>query len=437
MSGRPAQLAAWGAVALLLAAWCGFLGGGFLLADFSREVLARYQGGAASMARNCGHEMNVRGELGLVQQELELNGGGLEKQGITGVQVVSRTGLVLLHSDGERLGETLPLTVLERRALEGRTMSRLSGRGEGLRLTVTVPVASYDQVWGVLSLTMRPKPEHELALRLSLVRRRTLVLAAVISLAALLGWIHYGWRLWRRSVGALGAQEALLRERQLAGVGTGLAHEVKNALNGICLNAQLLRECGGELGRGTARKLDRIEGEARRAGEMLADFLNYAGQQEFNPAPLNLAALLKEIHQFFAEAGAKENVTVELELQEGLNGVLAEEKSLRQAVTNLLWNALQATAGAGGGRVLLSCGVRGGQVEIAVEDEGPGVPPEIAGRIFEAFYTTKEKGVGLGLAVAQKAAAVHGGSLSLRTPKKGRGALFTLSIPYLPKERHD
>lgn len=401
----------------------------FFLVSVSREIGANYRNVALTWVKACQHEMSARGELGLLQQEMELNSASLKRQGIEFVEVVSHTGLILMHSDEDMVGETLNLTLNLAGALKGASNQRLTGLGSQTRVVITEPLSNYDQIWGALVMGLSPEKKHVLPLRLGAFPPSLLFLLLALDILLL---IFFVWKTASASESALSdlrKKEDTLRDDQLATVGAGLAHEVKNALNGISLNAQLLREDLREDGADEKRlrKLERIEKEASSSGEMLAAFLNYTKNTDFSPKEMNPGALIKEIGQYFKEAGERQNAEVAYFADELPQSILADENSLRHAVTNLMWNAVQAVSGEGGGHVVLKGERRGKTIAISVQDDGPGIPREKKDKIFEAFYTTKEKGAGLGLAVARKAAREHGGKLELRDCEKG--CLFVLSIP--------
>lgn len=415
--------------AILAAILLGVILSLFFLVSVSREIGANYRNVALTWVKACQHEMSARGELGLLQQEMELNSASLKRQGIEFVEVVSHTGLILMHSDEDMVGETLNLTLNLAGALRGTSNQRLTGLGSQTRVVITEPLSNYDQIWGALVMGLSPEKKHVLPLRLGAFPPYLLFLLLALDILFL---IFFVWKTASASESALSdlrKKEDTLRDDQLATVGAGLAHEVKNALNGISLNAQLLREDLREDGADEKRlrKLERIEKEASSSGEMLAAFLNYTKNTDFSPKEMNPRALIKEIGQYFKEAGERQNAEVAYFADELPQSILADENSLRHAVTNLMWNAVQAVSGEGGGHVVLKGERRGKTIAISVQDDGPGIPREKRNKIFEAFYTTKEKGAGLGLAVARKAAREHGGKLELRDCEKG--CLFILSIP--------
>lgn len=407
----------------------GLILASFLLVSMSREIALSYRNIAQTWVKACQHEMTARGELGLLQQEMELNSAVLERQGIYLVEVISMSGLILLHSDENLVGETANLTLNLKGALKGGSYQRLTGSGENLRIVLTEPLANYNQVWGALSISLKPAKKHVWPLRFGTLPKKLLFALMIVDVLLLLFFIFKTLQTKNSALEELRKKEDSIRQDQLATVGAGLAHEVKNSLNGINLNAQLLKESLKDSGASESqiKKLERIEREAHSSGEMLAAFLSYAKSGDFAPKEVNLSSLIIELGQFFTEAGEKENVKVSYSSDNALQSVLADESSLRHAITNLMWNAVQAVSQAGGGNVALKGAAKGGLIEISVEDDGPGIPKEKRGKIFEAFYTTKEKGAGLGLAVAKKAAQSHGGKLELKDTQKG--CLFVLSFP--------
>ena len=401
----------------------------FFLVSVSREIALSYRNIAQTWVKACQHEMTARGELGLLQQEMELNSAVLERQGIYLVEVISMSGLILLHSDENLVGETANLTLNLKGALHGGSYQRLTGSGDNLRIVLTEPLANYNQIWGALSISLKPEKKHVWPLRFGTISKKLLLILMVVDVLLLLFFLFKTLQSGKSALEELRKKEDSIRQDQLATVGAGLAHEVKNSLNGINLNAQLLKESLNDSGASESqiKKLERIEREARSSGEMLATFLSYAKSGEFSPKEVNLRSLINELGQFFREAGEKGNVKVSYSSENAPQSVIADESSLRHAVTNLMWNAVQAVSQAGGGTVVLTGAAKGGSVEISVQDDGPGIPEDRKEKIFDAFYTTKEKGAGLGLAVAKKSALSHGGKLELKDTKKG--CLFVLSFP--------
>ena len=122
-----------------------------------------------------------------------------------------------------------------------------------------------------------------------------------------------------------------------------------------------------------------------------------------------------------------QGVTVEAQLSEAAPRIQADENQLRQAFLNLLRNAGEAMAGAGG-TLLVATAATDGALEIAVSDTGPGIEEDHLKQVFEPFFSTKERGTGLGLALTQQIIHEHGGTIAVRSAP-GDGTVFTISLP--------
>jgi signal transduction histidine kinase len=205
-----------------------------------------------------------------------------------------------------------------------------------------------------------------------------------------------------------------------------VAHEVKNPLSAIKSIAQVLRE-DDYLKREYARDLELIVGETDRLSQSVTQMLSFARSAPQTGEPRRVGELLESVLLLFQKEAASRGVALKADLgasDEELDGAAAA--SLRDALTNLLLNALHATAA--GGRVSLSTFAEGGRLTVAVTDTGPGVPPERRERIWEPFFTTKQRGTGLGLAIVRKRIEEVGGSARLAPQKPGEGACFELTL---------
>ena len=222
---------------------------------------------------------------------------------------------------------------------------------------------------------------------------------------------------------------------RLAELGTltgGLAHEIKNPLSTVQLNLQLLEEDlrADHPGPGQTRVLNRlatVRNETSRLRETLDDFLRYAGRLELDRKPTELNGLLEELVDFFTPQAQVQRVQLRLKKSDQPVVAAVDPKLVKQAVLNLMLNACQAMPG--GGELMLSVSRNGSSdALIDVIDTGPGVPPDVAQRIFQAYYSTKKGGTGLGLPMSKRIAQEHGGDLSVRS-EPGRGSDFTLRLP--------
>jgi signal transduction histidine kinase len=206
-----------------------------------------------------------------------------------------------------------------------------------------------------------------------------------------------------------------------------VAHEVKNPLSAIKSIAQVMRE-DSQLKVEYARDLELIVGETDRLSRSVTQMLSFARSEPNGDAPRRADELLQTVVQLFRKEAAGRNVSLKTEIEPvpfELDGACAA--ALRGALSNVLLNALQATPD--GGQVMLSARADDKNLSLTVVDSGPGVARENRGRIWEPFFTTRQRGTGLGLAIVRKRIEEVGGSARLAESKNGEGARFELSIP--------
>lgn len=217
---------------------------------------------------------------------------------------------------------------------------------------------------------------------------------------------------------------------QLAGA---LAHEIKNPLSVIRMNMDLLAEDFGEAQdqreRRALAKVEVVQQQCQRLQNLLNDFLRFARTQNLQLTPGSLNEVMGRILSFVAPQAAKQGVEVVNYLSNDLPSILLDDETLHAALLNLTLNAIQAMPG-GGTFTVRSRDSRFG-VALDLIDTGCGMNDETARHMFEPFYTTKDGGSGLGLPLAQKIIAAHGGRIDVQT-EAGRGTKFTLEFP-VPK----
>lgn len=215
------------------------------------------------------------------------------------------------------------------------------------------------------------------------------------------------------------------RDRQLKMMLAGVAHEVRNPIGGIQLFTGLISE---ELAaRPDAAEAQghvrRIQGEIEYLQRIVEEFLTFARDQRVATEPLEAEAVVEAAGQMAtADAAARE---VKVTAQADRATLRGDQALLISAVGNLLKNAVQASPV--GAEVRVRGTLQDGRYRIEVQDAGAGVPPELREKIFEPFYTTREKGTGLGLALARKIATAHRGQLTL-TSEPGK-TVFALELP--------
>ncbi|HTL30701.1 MAG TPA: ATP-binding protein [Tepidisphaeraceae bacterium] len=223
-----------------------------------------------------------------------------------------------------------------------------------------------------------------------------------------------------------------LNAERLAELGTltgGLAHEIKNPLSTVQLNLQLLQEDLSPDNPAYQRiisRLSTVRQETGRLRDILDDFLRYAGRIELTRQPVELNHLLEELVDFFTPQAQLHRVQLRLNRAPESVTAAVDAKLVKQAVLNLMLNALQAMPN--GGELILSLGSFDHEATIDVIDTGSGISPDAVEKIFQAYYSTKKGGTGLGLAMAKRIAEEHGGHLSVQS-EVGKGSDFKLHLP--------
>jgi signal transduction histidine kinase len=249
-----------------------------------------------------------------------------------------------------------------------------------------------------------------------------------------------------RNVGYLNRVHSTLNySRKAAAIGrllAGVAHEVKNPLNAMTIHLELLKQKLGAIkepivvpaaGGGPGKTLDLskhvtiISSEIKRLDEVVAGFLKFARPEELKLQPTRLNTVIHDVVMTIAPEAHRRRVTVRDECGPASPEINADQGMLMQAVLNLAINALQAMPD--GGTLKLGCRQASrGRVELFVEDTGVGIPPENLPRIFDLYFTTKEKGSGIGLSMVFRIVQLHDGEVEVQSTP-GRGTRFGLIFP--------
>ena len=235
-------------------------------------------------------------------------------------------------------------------------------------------------------------------------------------------------------------EQELVRSERLAAVGKMAAvitHEVRNPLSSIGLNAELLEEelaraSGGTPSPEASQLLRSVQNEVDRLTAITEEYLKFARLPRPRLEPEEVNPIVRSVAEFQREELALRGVRIVVALADALPPVAVDEAQLRQALLNLVRNGADAVAGRARAEVTLATTrAVDGMVEISVADDGPGVPEELRERIFEPFFSTKEGGTGLGLALVQQIALEQGGRVVLECPASG-GTRFVLRLPAVP-----
>jgi len=226
------------------------------------------------------------------------------------------------------------------------------------------------------------------------------------------------------------AGEFAARENQLRAAGrlaAEFAHQIKNPLAIINNAAYSLRRSLGAGPGFAAQQIEIIQEEVARADRVITQIMGYAQLSEGRVEKLEVVPELnRALEQVFPPAMPTE-IRVERLFAAQFPPLLMQRGHLSEILVNLLKNGREALAGRGSLVVTAEC-LRDHTIQLTIADDGPGIPPDKLGRIFEAYFTTKEKGTGLGLAIVKHNVELYGGTIRVDSVL-GKGAKFTLTFP--------
>jgi signal transduction histidine kinase/HAMP domain-containing protein len=207
---------------------------------------------------------------------------------------------------------------------------------------------------------------------------------------------------------------------------SGVAHEVRNPLNAMVLQLELLKSKLQDKGEQVKPQLEILSAEIRRLDRVVKTFLDFTRPMEIRPAETNLPALIREVFTL-AEPQARQNgVQLLLEPDGALPPVRVDRDLVKQALLNLVLNGCQAMPSGGELKVKHQAFPR--HIELEITDQGVGIPPEAQKSIFSLYYSTKPGGSGVGLAMAYRIIQLHNGSIDFSS-QVNQGTTFRVSLP--------
>ena len=224
----------------------------------------------------------------------------------------------------------------------------------------------------------------------------------------------------------------------LGALAGGLAHEIKNPLSTFDMNLQLLEEDleslqGAPRARMTSR-LNLLRQEAKRLNETLDDFLRFAQFRELNLAPRDLRELADEVVNFLAPELKTRNIDLLKQFPQEPVTVELDASLFKQAVLNVMLNAEQAIGD--NGQIVLQISDRGGTVQLNFIDTGAGIDEENLSKVFDIYFSTREKGSGLGLATTKRIVEAHGGNIKIGS-ELGKGTNVTINMPKIAERTRE
>jgi len=224
-------------------------------------------------------------------------------------------------------------------------------------------------------------------------------------------------------------QDQIDTTTKLAAIGrlmSGVAHEVKNPLNAMVLQLEVLKARLGEDGDKVQPQVEILAEEIRRLDRVVKTFLDFTRPVEIHPVDAEIAPLVREVFAL-AEPQARKNNVFLIFAGNGVTAPLHVDRDLiKQALLNLVLNGCQAMPQ--GGTLTITPHALPNAVELEIRDSGVGIPPDAQKRIFSLFYTTKPGGTGVGLAMAFRVVQLHNGTIDF-TSEVNRGTTFRVTLP--------
>ena len=253
------------------------------------------------------------------------------------------------------------------------------------------------------------------------------VLAAPIWLMLAIWLTRRTWRNARKLSQRARGSRHLAELGQLAG---GLAHEIKNPLSTINVNLQLVCEdlarLPGDDCQRWLRRLENVRKETDRTKGILDDFLGYAAEYQLTQRRVDLRRLVGELVDFFAPQAEAARIVLRTTLPDRPVIASVDANLLKQAMLNLMINAVDAIDD--GGELIIRLSASHDRALIEVIDTGTGIGDEELDKIFRVYYSTKKVGTGLGLPTSRRIVREHGGTLDVQS-ELGKGTRFTISLP--------
>jgi signal transduction histidine kinase len=338
-------------------------------------------------------------------------------------------------------------TALEQ-AKSGRSTSKLVQRGSFLeillgfpkevRLTTFAPLRweeplgrITDPVLGVVEIVQDLSEDYQTIFRIQIL----VVITCTVLMGALFVVLIFVVKrgeaiIEKRAEERLRLKEQLDRAERLSAMGemaAGISHEIRNPLGIIRSSAELLKKKVAKIDPANALP-DIIVEEASRLNGIITDFINFARPRSPKPALCRVEDIIEKNITFLAAQTDTGRYIIQKNYQNPLPDIMADASMLHQSFLNLFINAMQAMPE--GGRVGIAIRTEGSRLIIDIDDEGHGIPEDLLDKIWDPFFTTKDKGTGLGLGIVKNIIESHGGGIRVgnRVP---HGARVTIELPIL------
>lgn len=333
-----------------------------------------------------------------------------------------------------------------RNALGGQRNTRLEQSGNFFQLLIGIPDESRlityaplraekplsripGPILGVVEIVQDLTPEYQAIYR---VQTRVIITSSAVMFTLfllLLLIVRRGEKIIEaRALERIRLEEQLARAKHLSNLGemtASISHEIRNPLGIIKSSAELLKKKMDKLDP-TSNLPQIIVEETGRLNDIISDFLNYARPQEPHLRLCQVADLLTKSLEYLTSEFNQRRISVYPDIEKSLPEIAVDPDMLHQALLNLILNAVQAMES--DGRLDVALKLADAALIITIHDSGPGIPEAIAGKIWDPFFTNKEKGTGLGLGIVKNIITAHDGSIQIANAQQG-GTIVTIELP--------
>ncbi len=355
---------------------------------------------------------------------------GLRKD-ILYLSVLDQDLRIMAHSDPNLDGKRENDPFLTSSLRSSRPLSRLYTTTSGEEIfEVVKPFSEKENTVGLIRIGYSSKEVRSLLSQIKRNAAMTILFFLALGAAAIsLTWINRNRHLRRME----DMEERVRLAERLSSLGhlaAGVAHEIRNPLNAIAMGHQRLRReflPSEESKREEYLSFtDLISKEIRRVNEIIEQFLSLARPFRLRLRPSSLQNLLRNLAMLLEEEASSQGVRIQVNGEPDGRLIQVDEEKLTQAILNIMKNGIQAIEK--GGILRLETQWFKDRVEVSIVDSGSGIPPDRMEKIFNYYYTTKEKGVGLGLPIAHRIIEAHGGELKVES-RVGRGTKVKIVLP--------
>ncbi|RMF84736.1 MAG: hypothetical protein D6736_18765 [Nitrospinota bacterium] len=370
--------------------------------------------------------LNFRKEIGVQRLIEDLKSHPL----ITAVSLQDTDYTYIAHTDARRIG-TREEDPFLRQSLESNTeQMRLLTLGEKQVLEVTRPFFFQGKKIGLFRVAL-DSTHIEQGWRRSVASIFTysliLFLLSVVGVVVISRIQERDWQRMQQ------LERELEQNRKLAALGNlaaGVAHEIKNPLNAISMGIQRLQreflQTGDQAQEEFLQLTTTIRKEIQRLNGIVEQTLQLARPLPLQREPFDPQPVFQEIALLMEEEARTRGVTWRVNLPSTLPVLRGDPRQLKQALLNIILNAFQATPA--GGEVSWQVESTGKALRLRITDTGEGMPPEVREKIFDPYFTTKQRGVGLGLSIAHHIIQAHAGSITVHS-QPGQGTAFQILLP--------